>query len=303
MEYQTESYGYICQIPDFAREQLFYASGMGCIQNDPAFRIDRRDFPWYLIMFCVSGKLYIEQYQTSTTLLPGQCCLMNLEDSHVYYSDSEDPCELLWIDFNGKHAKDLILSIFDNSPKYRIIENRSVFSLLKNCISNYESDSVGACFANSANIYQILLLFLEKTLRSGAKESSFLSPLTKQLDPFLSNHINEKITLPMMAEQCHLNPSYFCRRFRSETNLTPMQYLMQKRIELAKYSLLYTQNPMSQIAENLGFYNQNHFSFCFLKAVGISPTQYRRQNRKETNTYEILQGSQSRRVYPIKKEK
>ena len=280
MKQRTSSYGYICQIPDFAKEHLYYASGMGCIINDPDFRVDRSDFPWFLIMFCVSGKLYIEQYNISSTLLPGQCCLMNLKDHHVYYSDSEEPCELLWIDFNGKQAEGLMGSIFEDAKKYMIIENRTIFSLLKNCISNYESDSIGSCFTNSANIYQILLIFLEKTLVSGTKESSFISPLTKQLDSFLNDHINEKITLKMMSEQCHLNPSYFCRRFRSETNMTPMQYLMQKRIELAKYSLLYTQDPMSQIAEKLGFYDQNHFSFCFLKATGVSPTQYRKQNRK-----------------------
>lgn len=280
MKHIISSYGYVCQPSDFAKNHLYSPLGMGYIVNDPNFKIDRSYLHGHLIMFCISGKLHIEQYHIVSTLQPGQSCLMTLEDAHKYYSDSENPCELLWLHFSGKHVKETLSLIFESAEKYVIIEQSSVFSLLQNCIMNYESDSIGSCFTNSANTYQLLTIFLEKTIRTSTRETIYISPLTKQPDSFINEHIREKITLQMMAEQCHLNPSYFCRRFHSETNMTPMQYLMQKRIESAKYYLIYTQEQMSMISEELGFYNQNHFSVCFLKATGLSPTQYRKQNQK-----------------------
>lgn len=279
MRQRDKSYGYVCQPTEFAEHYLFYALGMGYIVHDRNFKIDREYFPGYLIMFCISGKLHIEQYHAATTLLPGQCCFMTLQDAHRYYSDFHEPCELLWLHFDGKQAGEMFRLIIGGTGKYDVITESRILPLVQNCITSYEDDSRGSCFEISGNIYQLLLLFLEKTMRDDTRGSAFLSPLARELDPFLNAHIREKITLEMMAEHCHLNPSYFCRRFRAEIKMTPMQYLMQKRIELAKYYLLYSQDKMSVIAQELGFYDQNHFSSCFSRATGSSPSEYRRKNR------------------------
>ena len=280
MKYRTSTYGYICQPSEFSREHLYYTLGMGYIINDRNFLVDRDTFPGHLVMYCISGLLHIEQYNVRSTLSPGQCCLMTLEDAHKYYSDTEKPCELLWLHFNGKHAHELLDLIFDHRSRYVLIEQTHVLSLLQNCILNYESDSTGSCIINSANTYQILSIFLDQIVRAEKQETVNISPLAKHLDSYLGEHIHERITLDMMAQQCHLSSAYFCRRFRLETNMTPMQYLMHRRIELAKYALIYTPDQISQISQELGFYDQNHFSFCFHKATGISPTQYRKQHIK-----------------------
>lgn len=279
MKQRDKSYGYVCRPTEFAEHHLFYALGMGYIIHDRNFMIDREGFPGYLIMFCISGKLHMEQYHAAATLLPGQGCFMTLKDAHRYYSDFHEPCELLWLHFDGKQAGEMLRLILGDSEKYAVIAEPLMLPLIQNCIIGYETDSRGSCFAISAGIYQLLLLFLEKTMRDGMHGSAFLSPLTRELDPFLNAHIKEKITLEMMAEHCHLNPSYFCRRFRAETKMTPMQYLMQKRIELAKYYLLYSHDKMSVISWELGFYDQNYFSSCFSRATGLSPSEYRSRNR------------------------
>jgi AraC-like DNA-binding protein len=140
----------------------------------------------------------------------------------------------------------------------------------------YKDGGVDSCFDISAVIYRLLLLFLEKTAGFSGKEER--GALVQLLDPFLEDHITEKITLESMADQCHLAPAYFCRRFHKETGLSPMQYLMKKRIETAKFYLLYTNEKVSVIAEKLGFYDSKHFSFCFGKVVGMPPTKYRSKN-------------------------
>lgn len=277
MKKKNKNYGYVCQPIGFAERNLFYALGMGYIINDKDFLIDRECFPGYLVMFCVSGKLHIDQHHVSSILLPGQSCLMTLQEAHKYYSDFREPCKLLWLHFEGKQAEEMIDSILGETRKRAVIEEPRICPLIQNCITEYESDSQGSCFAISANIYQVLVLFWEKIMRSNMNDRNFFSPLTRELDSFLNVHIREKITLEKMAEYCHLNPSYFCRRFRVETKMTPMQYLMQKRIELAKYYLLYSREKIASIAFECGFYDQNHFSSCFSRIVGMSPSEYRRK--------------------------
>ncbi len=271
-----KAYGYICSPTEFAEKHLIYALGMGYIVNNNHFLIDRKFFPDYLLMFCCSGKLHIEQYGKSATLTAGQCCLMTLKDPHKYYSDAEDPCEIYWLHFGGMQAEELFPLICENSSKYVILQKKIILSLIQRSINGYQADNIGYCLEFSANVYQILLTILRSIMEAHAED--LFSPLTMQLEPFLKEHIGEKITLEMMAGHCHLNPAYFCRRFRAETNQTPMQYLMEKRIELARYYLLYTNEKISAIAKTLGFYDQNHFSFRYTKITGMSPSEYRKQN-------------------------
>jgi len=270
------SYGYICNPTEFTEKYLIYALGMGCIVNQRHFLIDRKSFPGYLIMFCCSGKMHIEQYGKIATLMSGQCCVMTLQDPHKYYSDMEDPCEVYWLHFGGKQVEELFSLICEGSSKYVILQEKIILSLIQRSIDIYQQDNIGYCMEFSANVYRILLTILKRIMETNAEDIS--SPLTMQLEPFLKEHIKEKITLEMMAEQCHLNPAYFCRRFRAETNRTPMQYLMEKKMELAQYYLLYTNEKISTIAEMLGFYDQNHFSFRYSKATGMSPSEYRKKN-------------------------
>lgn len=277
IQLQKHNYGYLCQPSNFALQYLIYPLGIGQISNEPDFTLSRNYFPGYLVMYCLSGKLHLLQYDISTTLLPGQSCLLSLGDYHKYYSDQNDPCDILWIHFDGKSISDLIFRIFEQHQKYVIIKDNRIGQIIKNCISQIITTSTYSESIISVNLYQIIIFFLENTLSFCIHEGP--SPLEKQINKYINDHLDEKITLEILANQCHLNPSYFCRRFHAETNMTPIKYVMNKKIEQSKYYLLYTNYSISVIAQKLGFYDQNHFSFCFSKEIGCSPSSFRKQNK------------------------
>lgn len=266
--------GYFIKPAEYVMGELNFPLGMGFLENDREFIIDRISFPGYLIMSCLEGKLWVEQYGVKTQLLPGESCLLNLQDQHKYYYDEEDPCKIVWLHFDGKHVSELCSLIFDNTKKYIVIQEKHMPILIKNCIDIYRKEGMDSYLEISENIYKSLMIFLEQKKQLESKPQMILE---KELNVFLDDHIGENITLEMMAEVCHLNPSYFCRRFKKEMNMTPMQYLLEKRIETAKFFLIYTNDKIATISKNLGFYDQNHFSFSFKKATGMSPTTYRKK--------------------------
>lgn len=274
-----KTYGYFHHPNEFSREYLLYPLEMGYIVNLKEFLINRAFYPGYLLMCCISGKLHLEQFGNTGLVCPGESCLMTLERPHVYYSDQSDPCEILWINFAGNTASRLLPSILENAGSYVITQNSLLPVLVRNCIATYENDTLHSDFEMSSILYEILMKILKSATAGTGAEYAFSSTLTQTLDPFLANRLGEKITLEQMAEQCHLNPSYFCRRFRAETGITPMQYLLRKRIEMAKYLLTYTEDSLLAVAAQLGFYDQNHFSVSFTKAVGCSPSKFRKQKR------------------------
>ena len=58
-----------------------------------------------------------------------------------------------------------------------------------------------------------------------------------------------------------------------------MDYLTELRIEEAKKMLMQTDMTVSEISDETGFSDTSYFSKVFLKAVGVSPTHYRRNGQ------------------------
>ena len=65
------------------------------------------------------------------------------------------------------------------------------------------------------------------------------------------------------------------REFRRYYHCTLGEYLRQLRIETACGELSNSEEPLSVIAANAGFYDQSHFSNTFRRYTGMTPTQYR----------------------------
>ncbi|MGN1105127.1 MAG: helix-turn-helix domain-containing protein, partial [Huintestinicola sp.] len=64
-------------------------------------------------------------------------------------------------------------------------------------------------------------------------------------------------------------------KFKNETGVTPIEYLIGIRLERAKTMLKRKSISVTEIAMNCGFGSSAHFSSCFQSRVGISPTEYR----------------------------
>ena len=82
-------------------------------------------------------------------------------------------------------------------------------------------------------------------------------------------------TLTELAADLHLAPRYLVRLFKSVTGLPPMAYLSRHRVELAAEQLLYTADPISAIAEAVGWPDQNYFARRFRAHYGLSASAYR----------------------------
>ena len=86
-------------------------------------------------------------------------------------------------------------------------------------------------------------------------------------------NVNHNITLLEIAEELDLSQFKIIRLFKSEIHLTPHAYLMNSKINKAKY-LLKKRAPISDVYFQLGFFDQSHFIKNFKKIVAITPKQY-----------------------------
>ena len=79
-----------------------------------------------------------------------------------------------------------------------------------------------------------------------------------------------------LAALVHLSPTYFRMLFCREIGVSPRKFLENSRIERAKKLLLTENQPLAELALELGFSTQSHFGEVFRSAVGMTPARYRR---------------------------
>jgi len=92
---------------------------------------------------------------------------------------------------------------------------------------------------------------------------------------FIDDHLDQSISLQQLAHAVGLSPTYFAARFRAAVGASPRLFVMRRRIERAKVLLASTQMSMIDVALNVGFRTQSHFTTVFGRQEGATPHQWR----------------------------
>jgi AraC family L-rhamnose operon transcriptional activator RhaR len=82
-------------------------------------------------------------------------------------------------------------------------------------------------------------------------------------------------TLTTLADRIHLSSGYLVRLFKSATGLPPMAYLSRLRVEMAAVMLLHSEVPVTQVAQAVGWGDQNYFARRFKAHYGMAASTYR----------------------------
>ncbi len=107
----------------------------------------------------------------------------------------------------------------------------------------------------------------------------------------LKNEIHEPWTLELMAEKSGLARTRFAHHCRKLTNLSPMEYLQQLRVERAKVLLDNQQQSVTDIALNCGFASSAYFANVFRQHMQCSPREYRNATKSSGSSVRSLKKS------------
>lgn len=110
------------------------------------------------------------------------------------------------------------------------------------------------------------------------KNYSFNSPLINKAIKYILNNIYAPLTISAIAKECGVTLEYLSTSFKNVTGVTIKQYISMEKIKIAKFLLLSTELPIQDIALDLGYSDQSHFSKNFKKITNLTPTIYRKLN-------------------------
>ncbi|MGE6576738.1 helix-turn-helix domain-containing protein [Paenibacillus xylanexedens] len=103
------------------------------------------------------------------------------------------------------------------------------------------------------------------------------SRLAENVAVFIQQHYQDEITNETLSSALHFHPGYIVRCMKMKYGVTPVQYLLQFRIERAKQLLISTEWSIDRIATGVGFQYAPYFSTCFKRRVAMSPLQFRKK--------------------------
>ncbi|MFB9277029.1 helix-turn-helix transcriptional regulator [Cohnella cellulosilytica] len=98
---------------------------------------------------------------------------------------------------------------------------------------------------------------------------------------YLEENYPSDISLAILAKLTHMNAYHLIHLFKGETGMSPIQYLIRYRMEVAKQYLATTELPMVDIADKVGYKSETYFQNLFKKTTGVSPGKYRLSCREE----------------------
>lgn len=96
---------------------------------------------------------------------------------------------------------------------------------------------------------------------------------------YIAKHLRKPFKVGDIAPAIGVNRTYLAKKFSEVEGMTIQQYIMQERCRHAANLLKYSNYPISIISEYFCFSSQSHFGVQFRKVFGVTPNEYRNQNR------------------------
>ena len=95
----------------------------------------------------------------------------------------------------------------------------------------------------------------------------------------MESNYTESLSLEELAASVNYSKSHFCYLFKAVTGKTYIEYLHQLRITQAKKLLLETGKTVTDISYEVGYHTITHFNKHFKLIVGMTPSQYRNNQK------------------------
>lgn len=108
-----------------------------------------------------------------------------------------------------------------------------------------------------------------------SQHSSPIDARLQQVKRHIDQHYGKPLLLNDLARIAHLSPRQLSTRFQQCFHCTPMDYLLEKRMQVARALLENTMQPIALIGEQVGYPNAASFSRCFKQFYGVPPKAIR----------------------------
>ncbi len=246
----------------------------GVTYPNPDYRMTRCPAREYVFEYVVSGRGYLESHGAVTEVSAGDFYMFRKGVELTYWADAADPYEKIWLNADGALLSRMCDMFKIAEVLVARVNVRDLFLEIHDRLSHSTEAELPAVHAE-------ILCLLFRILTAATKDTYFpeaprQNSLAERVKAYLDANVYADLSLDRVAEAFGVTKMHIIRVFKREYGTTPVQYLIERRIGIAKSLLAGTVMPIREIASLLRYANTQHFSSSFKAAVGMTPGAYRK---------------------------
>lgn len=237
------------------------------------------DFWKNIVFFWQHDRIYYITEGTATLVLKGR--RLPLKPNHLYYIPAYSvvtaECDVFlghyYLHFEWDKANSPFLSMFnltsetEGTPLHLSLIQRAID------IVNSADNASSKAQLELNGIMQILTSAFISSNNAAEQDAFRFLDILK----FIDENLDRRITVRELAAQANLNEVYFSNLFKRMFDISPLQYVLNKKISHSMLLLKNTKLSVKEIAYKIGFDDELYFSRIFKNKTGLSPKMFREE--------------------------
>ena len=221
---------------------------------------------YYLIHYVFEGSGFFEILGKTFPIKKGDMFLIKPYEITKYYANNYDPWKYCWLGFISEKAE-FLLGHTPFANNMRIINEPLVEPLFKSLQTSINA-GISLNLFLCAKIYELFSIL-------SVSNNDIINEHVFQAINYMKKNYSSNITVNKIAERFNIDRRYLCRLFNKYVGQSPLEFLINIRLQSAVDLLLHTDYTISQIAKSVGYDDALNFTKIFKKKMNYTPKEYR----------------------------
>lgn len=248
-------------------------------EREPGFVFAGESRPMTKLIFVQRGSLHSVAEGHDLLLEQGELVLFGENQWHMYYApmDVAPSYATLAFTMTGLDIAPLLNRKFTASGQVEALLGQ---------ILREQAQPDGLSGDMMLSMLRLLILILLREYSALAaeplpqnREKRSENRIIRQAQQYIGTHVREKMTVPLVAKQVDVSPSYLTALFHKNLQISPGEYIRRVKLQESKQMIRENELNFTEIAAALQYSTVHHFSRQFKEKFGITPTEYARSVR------------------------
>ncbi len=230
------------------------------------------------LMFIQDGRMYYKIDDKKYSVERNQLILIPENHQVEFGVPKTELVHIRYCNFNAAFGDKSIFDYLDGDWIIDVDNPKKIIDLFKRFDYVDKSNIIKDFISKKLSLLSILDEFFEKSNMSVIEQKEYEKLDLDGMVDFIKRNVNstDTVNLEYLAKMAHVHPSYLSREFKKKYGKSPMQFVLDERIEEAKRLLTNTTLSVGAVAENMKFENVKYFSKFFKRRTGMTPSEYRK---------------------------
>ncbi|MGF1759364.1 AraC family transcriptional regulator [Photobacterium sagamiensis] len=234
------------------------------------------------VVIGLSGQTEFDIEGYGNLVYPGQGCLVTADSEHAFSGIGKNEILVLNLPVES-FSFDQTLPSYANERMERLFEQSGYFHLdtqAQNLIKALTAEMMAHPddLLLSKACTDTLMCILQRHFKPLASDRHVSRLNMDVIDQYIIQHLIRKISITQLAGLVFLGESQFHLLFKEQTGITPHQYVLKKRLEMAKQLMEESQLSLAQVAQSCGFASQSSFTQSFSRLYGMPPARFKKEH-------------------------